>query len=343
MINHHQRDDDVRRLGALRRLRRLDLSANSLTDESVAEALRLSWLEELGLARSDITDAGLTRLAELPKLARLRLAGSNVTLAAADRLIKRKPDLQLDAALGDALYQETWYLQATYRERNMRPLLMRELIFRCKTAARWKIACARLNNDPEALTDVYRQQIAWLKKYPPSIPGGSWPRERPIDVENGCMECAIAEAELLLTRTLGDLAAEKAAEDRTMRAARRLLRLTSSASIDPFEFDVARETGTRLLLAETPASEKPELQATMLAEDVDLFQSITDRTRALYDEGVRGGEAEQLAIVEIDLALARARLARSHGDRAGERLALNDAPSLAMDLSEAAQSAYEAG
>ncbi|HEX5445711.1 MAG TPA: hypothetical protein VFW87_17925, partial [Pirellulales bacterium] len=232
LIHHDLSDDDIRRLGALRRLRRLDVSGNSLTDEAVAGLLRLNQLEELGLARTDITDAGLTRLAELPKLARLRLARSKVTLAAADRLAKQKPDLQLDAALGDALYQETWYLQTTHRERNRRPLLMRELIFRCQTAARWKIACARLCDDQQALADAYRQLIAWLKKYPPSTPGKSWQRERPIDVENGCLECAIAEAELLLARTLGDRAAENVARDRTLAAARQLLRLTPSASID---------------------------------------------------------------------------------------------------------------
>lgn len=346
LINHDLSDDDIRRLGALRRLRQLDLSGNSLTDESAAALLRLSQLEELGLARTDITDAGLARLADLPGLARLRVAGSKVTLAAADRLAGQKSDLQLDAALGDALYQETWYLQTTYRERNRRPLSLRELVFRCQTAGRWKAACARLSDNRDALAEAHQQQIHWLKKYLEQT-GGPSRAEPPLGVEGetAWLECLIADADIALAQAIGHNAGEKTAQERRVAAARRLVALMSAklegGPIHPFEFESARETATRILLAEGAAD--LHRQESILVEEVEQYGRLAVMTRHLYEQGMRGGEAVRMALVEIDLALARWKLARLRGGREDEKLALKDATALAKDAREAAEASYNAG
>lgn len=340
-------EDDLRRLRPLRHLRRLDLSGMPLSDESLA-SLPLDGLDTLGLARCDITDAALGRLAEIPGLTRLRVAGTKVTLAAADRLADQKPDLQLDAALGDALYKDTWYLQTTYRERNRRPLPLRELIFRCQTAARWKAACADLKDDRDALANAYREQIDWFEKYLDQT-GGPSRAEPPLGIagETAWLECEIAQAESELARIVGDAAAEQAANDHRRAAARRLVDLMGTAlkkgPIHPFEFERARETATHILLEDVRAADHPSSAEDILREATEQYQSLTAMTRALYDDGMRGGEAERWALVQIDLALSEVGLANLLHNRDTERSALKEAASLAKDVREAAESAYSAG
>lgn len=336
-------DDDLRRLEPMRDLHRLNLSGIPLTDRSLDRLPRFEWLEELSLARSNISDAGLARLAKLPSLRRLRLAGSNVTLAAAERTARRYRSLDLDVALGDALYQNTLYFQTTSRG-----LPLRELIFRSQTATSWKLACARLTNDRQAQVDAYRQQIFWLKKC--SAQTGTSGRAMPplgAQGDSAWLDCATAEVEVGLARTRGDRAAEDQAQARLADAARRLAGAMNakleSGPIDPFEFERARETATRLLLADAQAAGDTRLEEAILAEAVEQYRKQADMIRQLYKDGVRGGEAERMALAEVDLALSQARLASLQGDMNAERLALKDAASLARSVRESAEASYKAG
>ncbi len=58
-------DDGLKQLGALKQLKRLELSDTPVTDDSVRHLAGLKKVEMLDLDRTKVTDAGLKRLAEM--------------------------------------------------------------------------------------------------------------------------------------------------------------------------------------------------------------------------------------------------------------------------------------
>jgi hypothetical protein len=67
-------DDELKVLAGLRRIERLDVSGNAVTDEGVGHIASLRSLKQLGLRETQITGRALRSLAQLPSREALGLA-----------------------------------------------------------------------------------------------------------------------------------------------------------------------------------------------------------------------------------------------------------------------------
>ena len=80
-----------------------------------------------------------------------------------------------------------------------------------------------------------------------------------------------------------------------------------------------------------------------LTELVAALTAMHKKIKALSDQQARGGETQQLAAVECELAMAKARLARSTGDKEEERKQYEIAAKTAEQLVQAQEAAYDTG
>ena len=88
-------DTDVRPIGKLPALERLDLGSTHITDIVGPVLGRLSRLQELDLSHTGVIDRTLDFLAKLPNLRRLDVTGTWVSEQAAQRLCEMIPRLMV--------------------------------------------------------------------------------------------------------------------------------------------------------------------------------------------------------------------------------------------------------
>jgi len=79
-------DDDVRRIGQLRHLRRLVLFRTEFTDSDLAQLKGCRNLEHLNLTSTEVTDEGIDTILQLKKLRSLCIGDVNISPEAVERL-----------------------------------------------------------------------------------------------------------------------------------------------------------------------------------------------------------------------------------------------------------------
>ena len=85
-------DDDLRGIGQIKSLRRLDQIGGNITDEGIKYLVNLTTLCDLNLTSTEITDASLPLLMKLKSLKKLNVSYTLITTEGAARLQEALPD-----------------------------------------------------------------------------------------------------------------------------------------------------------------------------------------------------------------------------------------------------------
>ena len=88
-------DEGLARIAGLRRLEQLRLASSAITDAGLADLAQLSKLRHLHLIDAPVTDAGLEHLRPLTGLKSLYLDGSRASDEGMNRLVEALPDVHL--------------------------------------------------------------------------------------------------------------------------------------------------------------------------------------------------------------------------------------------------------
>lgn len=301
----------------------------------------LPRLRTLHFMQSILCDFMIPRPAEPERLD--AVTTSRLSPADVEGFVDKHPAVDCDVAFAESLYQAS--LRAYQNDPGRQ---LRDVIFACQIAARWKMACAEYKPKKTAGIDAHGQLLDWLQRIASQVEGGGvWHPEGGTPYDVALVKCAVTNAELVLSCDQGRAAAERAIIDEGSAAAALLLSLTDQTAInagpiDPYRLDFAWSNAIELLLAKARLEGGAAKQA-VLKRQVDALRDVAAKVGDLYLRGSRGGEVEKLELSRINLMLAEARLARARGDKNAERLTLQGALPMVERLRQAIDACYDMG
>jgi hypothetical protein len=98
------KDNDVKMLVNLKKMRRLNLENTAITNECIVYLKQLPELEQLNLYGTNISDEGLKQLASFKKLSVLYLWKTKVTATGVEQFKKERPDVKVE--IGNFKFQK---------------------------------------------------------------------------------------------------------------------------------------------------------------------------------------------------------------------------------------------
>ena len=98
------KDNDVKMLADLKKMRRLNLENTAITNECIVYLKQLPELEQLNLYGTNISDEGLKQLASFKKLSVLYLWKTKVTATGVAQFKKERPDVKVE--IGNFKFQK---------------------------------------------------------------------------------------------------------------------------------------------------------------------------------------------------------------------------------------------
>lgn len=310
----------------------------------------LQHVVSVDLRKCDISEADLARLASLPRLRGLALRGSRVQVNGVERMWNRLRDVTVDVLPADGMYRRTMI---------GRGRSVSEAVAEFQMSAQWKMGWADSHGTRSDQLAVRRQFLHSLEELGATADAAIEPI---TPVERTLLEAAIAEARMELTSVAHSRAGIESACGDAQNAADALVQRLDEAittGIDPFTFHVSRELATRLLLRRQTNEESYESAAAVLARAATQAEQLTRRVEQFCRSGKPAGgwtglsftgvlppiiasevASVELAVCKVDLALARARVARACGDSQAELHALRPAAGDAAALRKSAEVTY---
>lgn len=320
-----------------------------------ADAFGPNWLRKLigdrylvhviwaDLRKCDVTDADLSRLTRLPRLNALSLRGSPVTVDGVERISSRLRAVWVDVLPADSLYRIVRIVKVPsgLNYPGLTSTSLSEAILEIQLAARCKMAWADSRGSRSDQLAVRRQFLHALERLSAEIADADGEPATPV--ERIMLDTAIAEARVELTSVSGSLAGIEISRRDSTAAAEQLVQGLDDAidtAVDPLVFVAARELATRLLLQRRSNDAAPADAVDVLACAAEQAQLLRERTekRCRADSSQRA--LADMAICKVELALARAHLARVRGDKDAELRAVQRATDDAAELREAVIGAY---
>lgn len=307
--------------------------------------LHVVWAD---LRKCDVTDVDLVRLTHLPRLNAVSLLGSQVTVDGVERISGQLRAVWVDVLPADSLYRiapdriaRIVKAPSGLHYPGLSSTSLSEAILEFQLAARWKTAWADSRGSRGDQLAVRRQLLHALERLVGDVADADGELVTPI--ERTMLNAAIAEARLELTSVSGSAAGIETCRRDATAAAEQLVQGLDDAiatDVDPLVFVAARELATRLLLRCRSSDAALAAAAEILARAAEQAQSLAKRT----EKRCRGDSSRRaladMAICQVELALARSRLARARADKAAELDALQRATNDAAELRESVIGAY---
>lgn len=302
--------------------------------------LHVIWAD---LRKCDITAADLIRLTHLPRLNSLSLRGCQVTVDDVERISRQLPGVWVDVLPADSLNRIVRIVKVPsgLNYPGLTSTSLSEAILEFQLAARWKLAWADSRGGRGDQLAVRRQFLHALERLSADIADADGELVTPV--ERNMLDAAIAEARLELTSVSGSAAGIDTSRRDATAAAEQLVQSLDDAiatDLDPLVFVAARELATRLLLHRRSSGAAPAGAVEVFARAVEQSQLLAKHAekRCLGDASRRA--VADMAICKVELALARAHLARARADKPAELRALQRATDDAAELREAVIGAY---
>jgi hypothetical protein len=306
-----------------------------------ADLARFDDLRQLRTLRLCDTDYGV-RFHLYPNLRNPVTMPPSLSVADVEQFVDMRPEVDCNVAFAESLYH------ASAHEYQNNPGQLRDVLFACQTASRWKVACAAYKAQPAAIIAAHQQLVSWLERIASMVDANVAEHASGVSPADAVLaKCVLLDARLKLAQEQQSSSAQSAAINKGAAVAAELLRITDPAAgnsaCDPFQLDFDWSNAFGLLLAKARLEHTTDVEQAVLRQQVQAYRAMAAKITTLYVAAALGGESENLDLARVDLALCEAQVARARGDDDAEQRTLEHAVPIADHLRMAVRAGYEVG